>query len=223
MQTKIKDIPKEERPRERLIEKGASSLSAMELLAILIRTGNKQENALQLTQQMLKNTSLKKISKMSISQLKQIHGIGTAKACQIKACFELNKRLKTKKEKIIKINSPTDAIKQATELINCEKEVSKTLYLNSKKHLIKKETISIGSHNALIIHPKQVFKTALNENTTAIILLHNHPTGNPSPSKEDIQATRKIQKTGKGLGIQLLDHIIIGKNKYYSMKENNLI
>ena len=209
-----------QRPREKLLKYGTTILTDSELIAIILRTGNRQENVLDLTKRIIKNHNIKQLSSLNINKLKEIKGIGEAKACELTAAFELTKRLKLTKERKNKADSPKTIAKRfIMELSNLKKEQLKGIYLNSRKEIIKEETISIGDLNNLIIHPREVFKIALEESAAAVILIHNHPSGNPKPSDEDEELTEQLANAGKMLGIELLDHIIIGANSYYSFKE----
>jgi len=222
---KIKTLPLDERPREKLIKHGARILTNSELLAIILRTGNKKENVLELSNNFFKKYNLKSLSKLKISTLKKQLGIGDAKACQIMACFELGRRLSGfKEDKKPVIESAKDVAKLfVSEMSILEKEHFKGIYLDSRKRIIKQETIFVGSLNESVVHPREIFKIALEENAAAIILLHNHPSGDPSPSKFDIEITKELIKAGELLGIQVLDHIIIGGEKYVSLKEKGLV
>lgn len=222
---KIKKLPIEERPREKLIKYGSKTLTNSELLAIILRTGNKKENVLNLSNKLFEKYNLKSLSRVKITSLKNQLGIGDAKACQIMACFELGRRLsafndnqkpfiKTAKD-IAKLFIP--------DMGSLEKEHFKGIYLDSRKRMIKQEIIFIGSLNESVIHPREIFKIALDENAAAIILLHNHPSGDPNPSSFDIQITQELMKAGNLLGIEVLDHIIIGGKKYFSLREKGLV
>ncbi len=222
---KIKDFPLDERPRERLAKKGPKSLSNAELLAIILRTGNKKENAIDLSKRLIKKYNLKKLSRIRFTSLKKTFGIGKVKASQIIACFELGRRMfsfRNKKSKTI--NTAKDIANfLMPELSNLKKEHFIGIFLDSRKKIIKKETIFIGSLDTSIIHPREIFKIALAESAAAAILVHNHPSGNPEPSQEDIAITKQITKAGDLLGITILDHIIITDNKYLSLSEQDLI
>lgn len=221
----IKTLPTEERPREKLIKHGARTLTNSELLAIILRTGNKKENVLELSNKFFRKYNLKSLSRLKISTLKKQLGIGDVKAGQIIACFELGKRLsafKEDKRPIIK-NAKDVAELFIPEMNTLEKEYFKGIYLDSRKRIIKQETIFIGSLNESVVHPREIFKIALDENAAAIILLHNHPSGDPLPSSFDIEITKELIKAGDLLGIQVLDHIIIGGEKYVSLKEKSII
>lgn len=221
----IKSLPSEDRPREKLIKKGASILTNSELLAILLRTGNKKENVVNLSNRIFNKYNLKSLSKIELSELKKIEGIGEVKASQIIACFEFSRRLNSfKKDKNPKIQNAKDIVKIfEPEFSTLKKEHFKGIYLNSRKKIIKEETIFIGSLNESVVHPREIFKIALSENAAAIILLHNHPSGDPTPSKFDIEITKELIKSGEILGIEILDHIIIGDNKYTSFREKELL
>ena len=222
---KIKKLPSDERPREKLIKHGPRTLTNSELLAIILRTGNKKESVLELSNKFFKKYNLKSLSRLKTSTLKKQLGIGDAKACQIMACFELGKRLSAFKEgkKPVIRNAKDIAKLFIPEMLALEKEHFKGIYLDSRKRIIKQENIFIGSLNESVVHPREIFKIALDENAAAIILLHNHPSGDPSPSDFDIEITRELIKAGELLGIQVLDHIIIGGKKYVSLKDKGVI
>jgi len=221
---KIRDMPANERPRERLVKQGVSSLSDAELLAVILRTGTYKENAVELSREILKKFNIKNLSHASITKLKKVFGVGEAKACQILASFELGRRLASfRPEKYKKINNPKEAAALIfPKLIGLKKEHLIGIYLDSRKKIIKEETIFIGSLDASIINPREIFEIALNEGAAAIILAHNHPSGDMKPSIEDIKITKELAKAGGLLGIELLDHIIISGKKYFSMRENNI-
>lgn len=218
---KIKDLPLEERPRERLVRKGPKSLSNAELLAIILRNGSNKENVLELSKRVLNNYNLKSLSRKRINILKKQFGIGEVKACQIIACFELGRRLAAYNEdKYPKISSIRDVVNLVTpEMSNLKKEYFVGFYLDSRNRVLRKETIFIGSLNATVIHPREIFKIAIAESAAKIILVHNHPSGDPSPSQEDIKITEQLVNSGKIIGIELVEHIIIGANKYVGVIE----
>ncbi len=218
---RICDMQKDERPRERLIKHGASALGDSELLAIILRTGTRQENVINLCQRILSQYNLKQLSQTNLAQLMDIHGIKESKAAQIAACFEIARRLEAFSEEAKPvIHSPEDVYRRIYPgLRGQKKERFIELCLDTKNQVIKEDIISIGSLNANIVHPREVFKTALAESAAHIIVAHNHPSGDPAPSKEDIEITRKLVETGKIMGIEVLDHIIIGEGRHFSMKE----
>jgi len=218
---KIKDISNDERPRERLKKHGAEVLSSSELLAIILGQGSKKENVIVMANKLLMNYNLDVLSKLRISELKKNFGIGEAKACQIVACFELGRRsVSFNYDKKIVINSAEDIGKLfLPKMSHLKKENFRVVYLDSRKRAIKEETIFIGSLNASVVHPREIFEPAITEGVAAIILLHNHPSGDPTPSEDDLEITKQIVSSGKILGIEVLDHVIIGRNSYYSMRE----
>ena len=222
---KIKDIPIEERPRERLIRIGSKSLSNAELLAIILKIGNKKENVLELSKRLIREHNLKRLSRIGVNNLKNVFGIGEAKACQIIACFELGRRTACIKDKRgERINFSKDIAKMLIpELYGLKKEYLICVFLDSRRNVLKYETISIGSLNSSIIHPREIFRAAIEESSAAIILVHNHPSGNPNPSNDDIEITKQIIEAGIIIGIDVLDHIIIGNNNYFSLKEKGFL
>ncbi|MFY1113357.1 MAG: RadC family protein [Methanosarcinaceae archaeon] len=222
---RIHDLPEEERPRERLVRNGPESLSNAELLAIILRTGSRAENVVSMSSRILSEYSIKQLSLANIKRLMQIHGIGEAKASQISAVFELARRLETfVEEPKRKVRSPKDVYTlMYPKMREQKKERFITLYLDTKNQILKEETVSIGSLNASIVHPREVFKSALMESSASVIMIHNHPSGDPSPSREDIMVTEKLVEGGKLLGIDVLDHIIIGDGRYVSLKDEGFV
>jgi DNA repair protein RadC len=222
---RIRDIPEEERPRERLIRNGPESLSNAELLGVILRTGSREENAVSLANQILSKYTIKQLSLTNVSMLTQVHGVGKAKAAQIAAVFELARRLETfVEEPKRKICSPKDVyVLMYPKMREQKKEKFITLCLDTKNQVLKEEVVSIGSLNASIVHPREVFKSALMESSASVIMVHNHPSGDPSPSREDIMVTEKIVEGGKLLGIDVLDHIIIGDGRYVSLKDEGFV
>lgn len=222
----IKDLPVEERPREKLYRYGAKALSNSELLAIIIRTGSRNTSALEASRNLLSldKMGLAFISQCSIEQLSKVEGIGKCKASQILASIELGRRISLSNNYVMKINSPLDVSNVLMEELKyLEKEYFKIIMLNTKNVIISIEDISVGSLNSSIVHPREVFKEAIKRSSASIILVHNHPSGDPTPSKEDINITKRLIECGEILGIKVLDHIIFGYNKYTSLKEKDLI
>ncbi|AKB32451.1 DNA repair protein RadC [Methanosarcina siciliae HI350] len=222
---RIHDLPEEERPRERLIRNGPESLSNAELLGIILRTGSREENVISLCSRILKEYNIKQLSLANVSRLTQVHGVGKAKAAQIAAVFELARRLEIfVEEPKRKICSPRDVYSlMYPRMREQKKEKFITLYLDTKNQILKEEVVSIGSLNASIVHPREVFKSALLESSASVIMVHNHPSGDPSPSREDIMVTEKLVEGGKLLGIDILDHIIIGDGRYVSLKDEGFV
>lgn len=218
---RILDMQKDERPRERLIKNGASALSDSELLAIILRTGSKKENVINLSQRILGEYNIKQLSQINLTQLMKIHGIKESKATQISACFEIARRLESfNSVEKPKISSPEDVYRRLfPRMREQKKEMFIELCLDTKNHILKEEVISMGSLNANVVHPREVFKLALTESAAHIIVAHNHPSGDPTPSREDIEITKKLVETGNIMGITVLDHVIIGDGRHFSMKE----
>ena len=218
----IKNIPKIDRPREKLIQYGPEKLSNSELLALLLRSGNKDVNAIELAGKILKKFGAKELPNLNFKDLTKISGLGPAKACEIIACFELGKRLlKDKKAQIFL--TPKEIWEELKDLRNHKKEHFVIFYLDSRNQEIKRETISIGSLNANLVHPREVFEPAVRNLTAQIILAHNHPSGDPTPSEDDLEITKRLVESGKILGIEVIDHIIVAKNDFFSFKERKLI
>ena len=222
--TRIKDISQDERPREKLERHGPDSLSNDELLALIIRTGHQKENAIEMSNRLIKEYGLDKLSECSLKELQEIKGIGFAKACQIIALFEFNKRHAISKRDEKPIKCAKDVYEYAQPLLSGkDKEHFMILHLDSKSRVIKDEIISIGTLNASLVHPREVFKSAIKESVNAIVLVHNHPSGDAEPSKVDEDVTNRLNETGKLLKIKIRDHVIIGKDNYYSFRESQKI
>jgi DNA repair protein RadC len=222
----LRDVPHDERPRERMQQFGAQALSNAELLAILLRTGTYAESAVRLAQKVLIEAgSLRNLVDMNMEQLMTIKGIGSAKALQIQASIELGRRLaRTSMNDTITIRSPQDVATYLMEdLRYLQKEHFVCLFLNTKNHVIAQETLSMGSLNASIVHPREVFRAAIKRSSAAIICVHNHPSGDPTPSPEDIQMTARLVEAGQIIGIEVLDHIILGDQNFVSLKEKGFM
>lgn len=226
---KIKDLPKVERPREKLIEKGVENLKDSELLAIVLNTGirkkNYYEDVLELSSRILKEYGQKVIvNEKNVEKLMRELEIPTVKACQIVACFELGRRFFRKDEEEIFIRESKDVYNYLKDKIaNLKKEQFRGLYLNSRNKLIHDEIISLGTLTTNLVHPREVFQPAIQHSAAAIILAHNHPSGEPEPSGDDVKITQQLIKASEIMNIEILDHIIIGKNKYLSLKDKKVI
>jgi len=221
----LKKMPEDIRPRERLLQKGAVALNSSELLAILLGTGNKKETAVDMANRLLHHCGgLKALANISIEELSSFKGIGLAKSAQIKAAIELGHRI-YKEVNIAKpkITNPLDVVDLVMDMQFLEKEHFRLISLNTKNHVVGIDDIFIGSLNSSIVHPREVFKKALEKNAASVILVHNHPSGDPEPSRDDIQATGRLVKAGEILGVEVLDHIIIGTNRYKSLKELSIM
>ncbi len=209
----IKNLPAHERPREKLIEKGAENLADKELLAILLRTGRAGKSALDIAESILSKYPKKALIEVSFANLKAVPGIDIGKACTILAAIELTKRaLEVQKTGRPIIESDEQALAQLHDIRNHKKEHFVALYLNARNELIHREDISVGTVNASIVHPRDVFAPALEHNATAVIVAHNHPSGNPEPSLEDRDVTARLLEAGKLLGIVLLGHHVVTKD-----------
>jgi len=222
---KLKLLPKIDRPREKLIVKGPQNLKDEELLAILLGTGVEGKNVIEVAKQILNRYSKKRLLKLTYSDLSKIKGIGPAKACTILAAVELIKRaLKIGEATLPIIRSTKDVIAQAVYIRDRSREHLMTIYLNARNEMVwKKQSTFIGTLNANIVHPREIFEEALKHNAASVILVHNHPSGDAEPSKADLEITKRILEAGKIMGIDVLDHIIITKNKVFSFKEKKLI
>ena len=222
----IKDVPKEERPRERFLHGGPASLSNQELLALLLRTGTKDESVIQLANRLIAAfDGLRLLKEASIEEMTAIKGIGEAKAIQILASIELGRRITAlnNRDRYV-IRSPEDCANYCMEEMRfLTQEHFVCLYLNTKNQVLHKRTVFIGSLNASIVHPREVFKEAFRRSAASIICLHNHPSGDPTPSREDIEVTKRLSECGKIIGIDLLDHLIIGEKRFISLKEKGYI
>ena len=220
---RIGDIPEENRPRERFRKLGANALSDAELLAIILQKGTRGENVIDMCNRLISRYGIENLSNLSFNELQKIKGIGPAKAMQIKALFEFTRRHDLDKRTKTPVKSAKDVFEYASRRFpDNDKERFMILHLDSKNRIIKDEIISTGILNASLIHAREVFKPAIKESANAIILVHNHPSGDPTPSEEDRKITKILFDAGELLDIKLLDHVIVG-DTYYSFKENKEI
>lgn len=224
----IKDWPEEERPRERLIKLGVSALSDAHLLSVIIGSGDPatKRNAVDLSLDLIKSFGgVSQIDGASVKELCSIQGIGEAKATQIKAAFELGKRLVSQRaEARLKFGCSQDFVDYYSPFLkNIKKEVVKAALLNPKLRLIKDIAVSEGILNASVVHPREVMVSAIKESAASIVLVHNHPSGDPTPSQADIEITHRLRKTGDIIGIKMIDHIIIGDGTFYSFADEGMI
>ena len=220
---KIKDIIESERPRERLIAYGIDSLSNEELIAIILKSGSKKYNAKELASIILNSfKNINDLKNISINKLSKIDGIGISKSCSLLAAIELGKRVYYEKEKTnIKLNNTTKIYEYFKDIfMGLEEENFYAVYLNTKSNLISYKLLFKGTINKSIVHPREIFKWAVLESAYYIIIMHNHPSGDISPSIEDKELTISLMNIGKTMGIPVMDHIIFGKDKYYSFYEN---
>ncbi|MPW24841.1 DNA repair protein RadC [Alkalibaculum sp. M08DMB] len=225
----IPELPIDEQPRYKMTNLGCEVLSNAELFAILIGTGNKEETAVQLSQRILKccDNDLSYFVNASIEQLsnsRELKGIGAVKACKIKAAFEIGRRLNKQIKTYTKVRSPkdiADLLMQDMKYLN--QEYFKIILLDTKNQITSIETVTIGTLNASLVHPREVFRIAINKSSSSIIIVHNHPSGDPCPSEEDKRITNRLLDAGEIIGIKLLDHLIIGYDNYVSFKELGLL
>lgn len=221
---KLHDIDPVNRPRERFLQYGATALSPAELLALILRSGSQQCNIVDLCQQIIAQFSLEKLSDATLKELQQIKGIGETKAMQIVAIFELNRRLHYARNQLRKIMAARDVFDYMRGRIpDDNKEHLFVLHLNTKNQVIKNELISVGTLNSAVIHPREIFKSAIRESAHSIIVVHNHPSGDVNPSSADKKITDDLKKAGTFMQIELLDHVIMSKTECYSFREQGLL
>ena len=224
----VRDLPADERPRERLLAEGAASLSNTELLAVLLRTGVKDDSVLRVAEKVLalyKERGLAAITQMSAKELSSIKGVGMAKAATILAAVELGRRLALKAaEARTVVHGPADAASYVMPRFRFERrEHFAVLLLNAKNHILALKTISVGTLTSSVVHPREVFQAAIEQSAASVILVHNHPSGDPAPSGEDLAVTRRMVEAGEIMDIPVLDHVIVGYDKFISLKEEGMI
>jgi len=217
---KIQSMPLDDRPRERLVRYGPDVLKNAELLAIILNTGYRDESVLELASRILQEYGSRAITKeKDVKRLMEEAGIPIVKSCQIIACFEIGRRFFMEDtNKMPTIRDAEDVYRYLDDLRDLKKEQFRGLYLNSRNKLIYDEVISIGTLTKSLIHSREIFRPAIEFSSAAVILSHNHPSGDPSPSEKDIRITKQFIEVGKIIGIEVLDHVIIGKDKYTSLR-----
>jgi DNA repair protein RadC len=221
----IKELPSSERPRERLLEYGVGALSTAELLAIILRTGTRDENVILLSQRILARFgNLAGMVQASTAEMVSEHGLGPAKVAQLKAALELGRRMLVESpEERPQIRSPADAANLVmTEMALLEQEQLRVILLDTKNRVLATPTIYKGSLNTSLIRVGELFRDAIRANCASLIVLHNHPSGDPTPSPEDVAVTRQIVEAGKLLDVEVLDHLVIGRHRFVSLKERGL-
>ncbi len=226
MSVKLKEMPLLERPRERLINVGVENLSDEELLAIVLKTGSKEMSVKSLSSYILSSLGgIENLKKLNFHEVKKIKGIGEAKACTLVALSEIARRMNRKVASIVgtKLNTPLKIFEFYKSKINDNQEEFYCIYLDASKKVIEEKLLFIGTANYSLVHPRDIFKEAYLLNATGIICIHNHPSGEVKPSTEDINLTIRLKEIGVLLGIRIIDHIIIGDEKYYSFLENGKI
>lgn len=224
--TTIKEWPVDDRPREKLLLRGPAALSDAELLALIIGSGSGKVTAVDLAKRLIaEHKNLSELSRLSVDELRRNRGLGKARAAEIVAAFEIGRRLARSRDiERIQIRGPEDvAAFMQPQLSHLKREVFEVLLLNSANIIQKQIRISEGNLNASIVHPREVFKAAIDGLAASIILVHNHPSGNPDPSNEDKMITRQLVESGKIIGIHIFDHIIVAGNKYTSFAERGLL
>lgn len=222
LHVKLKDVPKAERPRERLLQYGSTHLSNKELIALLLGSGTRNESVLDLANRVLMHfEGLKLLKEATIEELTAIKGIGPARGVIILAALELGERLnKYKPTERYVVRSPEDGADYVMEeMRTLDQEHFIALFLNTKNQIIHSQTIFIGTLNSSVVHPREIFREAVRRSSASIIVAHNHPSGDPTPSPEDINVTKRLVKAGKIMGIEVLDHLVIGDGKFISLKE----
>jgi DNA repair protein RadC len=222
----LRELPADERPRERMQRQGPAALSHAELLAILLRTGTRNESAVRLAERILNECGgLRRFAERSWDELTHIRGIGPVKALQLQASIELGRRVaRSRLPETVRITRPQDAADLLMEeMRHLREEHFVCLFLNTKNQVIGRQTLSIGSLNASVVHPREVYRAAIRRSSASILCAHNHPSGDPTPSSEDIQLTRRLAEAGELIGIELLDHLVIGDNRFISLKETGCL
>ena len=217
---KVKTLPKFDRPREKMERKGVKALSNLELLAVLLGSGIKDKDVFGVARDILK-LAQNDFDNISLEKLKDIEGVGLAKACQIMAAIEFSKRFLIKDG--IKVKNAEDVVRLTEELKDKKQEYFLTLTLDGASNLIQKRTVFIGTLNQSLVHPREVFADAISDRAAGIIFVHNHPSGDVEPSKEDIILTTRLIEAGKIAGIEVIDHIIVSKNGHFSFQAEGLL
>lgn len=216
---KIKEMPDDSRPREKLIKLGPENLTNAELLAIIFVIGTPGENVVDMSNRLINQYGLDKLNECSLKELQQIKGIGEAKACQLQSLFEFNKRHNMSKNPIKKITNAEDVFNHFHERLKDKKEEHfYILMLNTQNIIIGEQLISKGILDASIVHPREIFRPAIKNSASKIILVHNHPSGDPKPSTEDNEITRRLMNAGEELGVKIVDSVIVGENGWESLK-----
>ena len=222
----MKDMPQELRPREQLEQRGPQALHLREIIAILLRTGNTNTPVTQLAENLLaKFKTLRRLANATIQELTEVPGIGPAKACQLQAAFELGKRLATLPEmQYPVITTPQDAAGLIMENMRYyQEEHFLIIFLDTRHRLIQQKDISVGTLNASLVHPREVFQAAISAKAAKVILAHNHPSGDPTPSAEDLALTARLKQVGDLVGIPVIDHLVIGDNRFVSMQDRGMM
>jgi DNA repair protein RadC len=217
---RIRDLPEEEKPREKLKKYGPASLKHYELMAVILGKGTRKEGILELSKRIMSQYGDQAVlSKGDVDTLEKVLSLSPVQACQVVATFELGKRLFGRSTEIF-LRSPEEVFEYAKDMARLKKEHLRGLYLDTRNKLIRDEVIAIGTLNASLAHPREIFHPAIESHAAGIILVHNHPSGDPSPSEDDIELTMQVHGASKIIDIDLLDHVIIGSKDYRSLKES---
>ncbi len=220
----IHDLPRCERPREKIVKYGPDKLSNAELLAVILRTGRRGENVLSLSRKVLRNIAIEDLGGVDAISLQQIQGIGMTKACEIIACVELGRRIfERKKAGIAPLLSPQDVFDALREVRESRREHFIVFFLDTRNQQIHREVISVGTINASLVHPREVFEPAVKHLAVQVILAHNHPSDDTEPSDDDLLVNKRLVESGKILGIEVIDHIIVTRSGFLSFKEKGLM
>jgi DNA repair protein RadC len=215
----IRDLPEEEKPREKLRKYGPAALKNYELMAVILGRGSKKEGILELSQRIMSQYGNQAIfSEEDVGKVEKVLGLSPVQACQIVAAFELGRRLFGRQYEVF-LRSPEEIFQYARDMARLKKEHLRGLYLDTRNKLLRDEIISIGTLNASLAYPRDVLSPALESHAAAVIIIHNHPSGDPSPSEDDVELTKRICQAGKILEIDFLDHVIIGDERYISLRE----
>ena len=219
----MRDIEESERPRERLFTLGPGALSDADLVAVLFGTGSAGDGVVETATRVAESIDLRRVNQVPTEDLLAVRGLGPARAAQLLAAAELGRRLWPDRESSPLVRGPENIFELSRDIRAANREHFVGFYLNSRNQVLRREVISIGSLNASIVHPREVFIPAIAVSAAGLILAHNHPSGDPTPSEEDRAITRRIQEAGRLLGIELLDHVVVARDSYTSFKERRLL
>ena len=219
----IEDMMEEERPRERLLESGPGVLTDADLVAVLFGTGGPGEGVLELSERVTAALPLRQLHRVPVEELLLVKGLGHARAAQLLAAAELGRRLWPDGDAAALVRGPETVFDLTRDIRGANREHFVGFYLNSRNQVLRREIISIGSLNASIVHPREVYQPAIAVSAASLILAHNHPSGDPTPSEEDLAITRRLVEAGRILGIDILDHVVVAKDAYASFKERKLL
>ena len=217
------DVEESERPRERMLELGPAALSDVDLVALLFGSGSGGDGVLDVAARVTRSINLRRLHQTAVEDLLAVKGMGPARAAQLLAAAEIGRRLWPDGDPIPLVRGPEKIFELTEDIRRSNREHFVGFYLNSRNQVLRREIISIGSLNASIVHPREVFIPALAVSAASLILAHNHPSGDPSPSEEDLAITRRITESGRLLGIELLDHVVVARDAYTSFKERRLL